>query len=685
MNSNSGQLKPASPSDELIDRVTKLRTVIDDLRYRYHVLDDPSVTDADYDSLMRELAGYEEQYPDLKTPDSPTQRVGGAPLKKFGQIKHLYPMMSLADAFNAQEMSAWENRLKRLEEKGNFSYYAEIKLDGLAIALVYEAGVLQTGLTRGDGLVGEDVTANIRTIQTIPLRLRSHALVKGRVEVRGEVYMPKKAFERLNQNRAKENLPLFANPRNAAAGSIRQLDSSVTAERPLEFMAFQVLLGEPGQQTILPLHSQEHELAMELGFVSNNHNRLCKDLSAVIKYWQQFEVQRVKLPYQIDGLVVGVNDNQLRKRLGFVGKSPRSIIALKWPAEEVTTLVEEITVNVGRTGALTPVAHLRPVEVAGSTVSRATLHNQDEVTRKDIRVGDTVVIRKAGDIIPEVVKVIKELRPKGTSAYKIPANCPICGTPVTRKPNEAVTRCPNKSCFSVQRRNLEHFVSKSAFDMAGIGPKILDRLIDEGLIKNFADLFDLKVGDVEGLERFGEKSAVNIIQTIQSHKQISLARFLYSLGIRNVGYETAIDLANFIGDWDLLSTVTQVTKEEWESLSNIGPVVAENLAKFFREPTNFNLIKDLIANGVKIEKPIKKVVNKDQVTNKIFVFTGTLATMTRDSAKERARNLGGIISESVSRQTDYLVVGSEPGSKLAKANSLGVKVLNEVEYLELID
>lgn len=685
----------SKPSQEIIERVEKLRTVIDDLRYRYHVLDDPTVTDVDYDSLMRELVEYEEQYPDLRTPDSPSQRIGGQPLEKFNSVPHLFPMLSLADAFNEEELRAWENRMKRLVPQADYRYYSEVKMDGLAISLVYENGQLMVGATRGDGRVGEDVTNNIKTIRAIPLQLRPSQQIDiaQRIEVRGEVYMPRKAFERLNKERAEQNLPLFANPRNASAGSIRQLDPNVTASRQLDFMAYQVIIGTPENQTILPSHHEEHDLAIELGFASNKYNRLCQNLDEVIAFWHEFEKQRASLPYQIDGLVVGVDDMRLRRELGVVGKAPRGVIALKWPAEEVTTVVEEISVNVGRTGALTPVAHLKPVQVAGTTVSRATLHNQDEIDRKDIRVGDTVVIRKAGDIIPEVVKVIKELRPRQTKPYKLPDQCPICGSPVERKPGEAVIRCTNKNCFSVQRRRLEHFVSKAAFDMEGLGPKILDRFIDEGLIKSFADLFDLKQGDVEGLERFGEKSAANIIQTIQSHKDISLARFIYALGIRNVGYETAIDLAEHISQ--KLKKSEDVTKalpkllaeapaEEWETIPDVGPVVARSIAEYFQAPSHIEFIKDLLSKGVAIELSTRQMTEKPGVTGKSFVFTGGLETMTRDEAKDKARALGAQVSESVSKKTDYVVVGSDPGSKYEKALQLGVTVLDEAAYKKLI-
>jgi DNA ligase (NAD+) len=675
-----------------VERVAKLRHVIDDLRYRYHVLDDPTVTDADYDSLMRELVALEEQYPELRTPDSPSQRVGGQPLDKFGQVPHEVRMLSLTDAFSEDEFRAWDTRMKRLEPDADYSYYAELKMDGLALSIIYVDGQLQTGATRGDGTIGEDITQNIKTIRAIPLTLRdtpaTKPYLKGRIEIRGEVYMPKKAFEALNVDRSEKNLPLFANPRNAAAGAVRQLDPKITASRKLEFMAYQVIIGT--DRTPLKTHHEEHELAQALGFASNKYNKLFFNVDEVISYWHELEKIRPKLPYQVDGLVVGVDSSDLKEQLGVVGKAPRGMIAFKWPAEETTTIVEDIIVQVGRTGSLTPVAHLRPVEVAGSTVSRATLHNQDEIERKDIRIGDTVVIRKAGDVIPEVVKVLTELRPNTARKFVMPEKCPVCGSPVERKPGEAATRCTNKACFSVQRRQLEHFVSKAAFNMDGLGPKILDRFIDEGFIKNFADLFDLTVGDIEGLDRFGEKSAQNVIHTIQTHKKITLARFLYALGIRNVGTETAIDLAEFLatkldGDNKQLTEVLKnTTLEEWNSIRDVGPVVSQSIFDYFQSPDAQTFIHDLLKKGVEIILPELTKVQHVGVTGKTFVFTGTLDTMTRDEAKDKARALGGEISESVSKKTDYVVAGIEAGSKLDKAQALGVKVLSEDDFLALI-
>ncbi len=648
----------------IIDRVTKLRKVIDDLRYRYHVLDDPTVTDADYDSLMRELVQYEEQYPELRTPDSPSQRVGGQPLKKFGQVQHATPMMSLTDAFDEEELKQWETRIKKLVPTGDFTYYAEVKMDGLALSLVYEDGLLVQAATRGDGYVGEDVTNNIKTIRAIPLRLRETAKtkpsLKGRVEIRGEVYMPKKAFEKLNEERQQKNLPLFANPRNASAGSIRQLNPNITASRQLEFMAYQLLVSN--QLEHCPKHHLEHALAQELGFAADHHNKLCSNLDEVINYWHDFAQQRPKLPYQIDGLVVGVDDNRLRQQLGAVGKAPRGAIAFKWPAEEATTVVEDIVASVGRTGNLTPVAHLRPVLVAGSTVSRATLHNQDIINDKDIRIGDTVVIRKAGDVIPEVVKVITDLRPQGTKPYHLPDTV-------------------ENFSFTVRKRQIQHFVSKAAFDMEGLGPRLIERFLEEGLINDASDLFELKEGDLKELDRFGELSAKNIITTIENHKIVSFDRFIYALGILNVGSETAHDLSQHFRTIDVLMGAKL---EDLEQITDIGPITAKSIYNFFEKKKNRDFIQDLLRKGVVIDYKQVETKEREGITGKTFVFTGTLENGSREHAWELVRQLGGEISESVSRNTDYVVVGAEPGSKAEKAEKLGVKILEEDDFVKLV-
>lgn len=678
-------------------RIAKLRQYIDDMRYRYHVLDDPTVTDVDYDSLMRELVGLEREYPEFLSSDSPSQKVGGEPVKSFKSVAHKAPMLSLNDAFDEQEMQDWLGRMARIvpeKEIESSGYYCEIKMDGLAVSLIYENGEFVYALTRGDGKVGEDITENIKTIRAIPLKLREHGkrtfLSKEkrpqegqRIEIRGEVYMPIKSFEALNKDRAEKGEPLFANPRNAAAGSLRQLDSKVTASRNLDFMGYGLI----GIET--ETHEEEHKIIKDLGLPANKYNQPCKNLEQIFQVWDEWATLRKKLPYQIDGMVVMVNNEALFKKLGVVGKAPRGAIAYKWPAEEVTTVIEDIRVQVGRTGVLTPTAEFKPVVVAGSTVSRATLHNMDEIGKKDIRIGDTVVIRKAGDVIPEVVKSIKELRTGKEKIFAMPKICPDCGGAVTRKEGEAAYRCENMKCFAIRFRQLQHFVSKKAFDIDGLGPKILEKLMTEGLIKDASDLFTLKFGDLEPLERFAEKSAQNAIDSIEKSKEISLARFIYALGIRNAGEETAYEIADFVNEkvkmqnakvWNIFSEVSQ---EDWESIYDIGPIVAKSIYEYFNDDKNKELIRRLIENGVEITAS-QKILEKKEIVDKTFVFTGGMESMTRDEAKSEVRKYGGEISESISKKVDYVVAGEEAGSKLDKAQKLGVKVIDEKKFLELL-
>ena len=663
---------------EADERIIKLRTLISDLGYRYYVLDDPAVTDAQYDSLMRELIGLEEQFPELKSPDSPSQKVGGEPLKKFNRTQHESPMMSLNDAFNEKEVQSWYERIVLILGKAKIDksgYYCEIKMDGLAVSLIYEDGKLIRGVTRGDGKAGEDITQNIKTVRAIPLSLRekSRYSLKGKIEIRGEVFMPIKRFKALNDAREKKGEPLFANPRNAAAGSLRQLDPKITASRNLDFMGY-ALIGVETQT-----HEQEHEIIRDLGLPSNKHNKLCQDIESVIQLWHDWSKLRPKLPYQVDGIVVNLDHEKIFRELGAVGKAPRGAIALKWPAEEVTTIVESIEVQVGRTGKLTPVAHLRAIEVAGSTVSRATLHNEDEIYKKDIRIGDTVVIRKAGDVIPEVVKPIKGLRNGKEKKFKMPLNCPICGSEVAKKLGEVDYRCVNSKCFAMQLRGIQHFVSKAAFDIDGLGPRILEQLINSGLVKNPADLFTLTEGDLKPLERFADKSATNLVRSIKSATEIDFSRFIYALGIRNVGEETAIDLAN---KFRSLNKVMDAELEEINAIYDIGPVVAKSIYDYFQDKKNDSLVQELL-KYIKIIEP-KQIKTKANITGKTFVFTGGMENITRDEAKSLVRKYGGEATESVGRQTDYVVAGTEPGSKYEKAKKLGVKIIDEKEFQKLI-
>jgi len=666
--------------EQIRERIIKLRKVIDETRYRYHVLNDPAVTDADYDSLMRELVELEKQYPEFYDSNSPSQKVGGEPLKKFKNITHQTPMLSLNDAFDEKEINDWHERLVRLagvkaiKESG---FYVEIKMDGLAVSLVYENGVLLYGATRGNGLVGEDITQNLKTVRAIPLTLRKNSqyYTDSRIEIRGEVFMPLKSFEALNTERLTQSEPLFANPRNAAAGSLRQLDPKIAASRNLDFMAYGLIGIE------VEKHEQEHAIAKDLGMPAGKYNKFVKDVDEIISLWREWEKLRPKLPYQIDGMVVNINDERLFEKLGVVGKSPRGAVAFKWPAEEVTTILEDIKVQVGRTGVLTPVAYLRPVVVAGSTVSRATLHNIDEIKRKDVKIGDTVVIRKAGDVIPEVIKPIKGLRTGKEKEFQMPKTCPVCGGPVVRVEGEVAYKCMNKNCFTVLRRQIGHFVSKPAFDMEGLGPKIIDKLMTEGLVKDASDLLELKVGDLEPLERFAEKSAQNIVNSIETHKTIALERFIYALGIPLVGIETAEDIAKKFGTLEKLLSSKLL---ELGSIYGIGEKVADAVFEFISDQKKRQFIECLLLLGVKVT-PYHSPVVANKLGGKIFVVTGSLETMTRDDAHKKIIELGGETGSSVTSKTNYLVVGDDPGeNKVKSAQKFGTRQLTEQEFIEMM-
>ena len=670
-------------------RIEKLKKEINHHRYLYHVLDKQEISDAALDSLKHELDQLERQFPEFITPDSPTQRVGGKPLAGFKKVTHQTPMLSLNDSFSEEEIADWEIRIKKLVPPGfHLDYYTEIKMDGLAMSLVYRNGLLNHGSTRGDGKVGEDITQNLKTIEAIPLKLEVHTkganekivkmaekALKGEVEIRGEVYMTKKVFEKLNAQQEKKGEAAFANPRNAAAGSVRQLDPKVTASRKLSFMAYE-LVGDLGQKT----HEEAHEIIKVLGLQPGTLNRYCKDIAAVNKYHEDIGKVRKGLPYWSDGIVVTVNNIALFRRLGVVGKAPRGAIAYKYPAEQATTMVEDIKVQVGRTGTLTPVAHLKPVQVAGTTVKRATLHNMDQIERLDVRIGDTVIIQKAGEIIPEVVKVLPNLRTGKERKFHMPTRCPVCGSKVARRSGEVAYYCANKKCFSIQQEGLHHFVAKPAFNIDGLGPKILEQLWNADLIRDAADLFDLKEEDLEPLERFAEKSASNLVQAIQSAKVVTLSRFINALGIRHVGEETAVDLARHFGTLDKLR---KASLEELEKIPDVGGVVAKSIDDYFHDKASAKLIDKILAKGIKVkhEEAIKK---KTGLTGKKIVVTGTLESMSREEAKTRIREAGGDWVSSVSQHTDYVVAGAEPGSKYDKAKKLGVKIISEKEFLSLL-
>ncbi|HLD27932.1 MAG TPA: NAD-dependent DNA ligase LigA [Patescibacteria group bacterium] len=660
---------------EVSKRIEKLKREIEHHRYLYHVLDKEEISDAALDGLKHELYELEQRYPELITPDSPTQRVGGRPLDKFEKVHHSKPILSLEDVFNIEEAAKWTEKNQKIAA-GQYDYFCELKLDGLTVVLTYQDGVLVSGATRGDGVVGENVTQNLKTIESIPLKLNQSGPDKlpKKFEVRGEVVMTKKVFEAVNRQQAKNGLPPFANPRNVAAGSIRQLDPKITAARKLECYAFEIIT-DVGQKT----HQQVHEILKSLGFKTSPQSQPCRDLREVEAYLKKWEKKRQELAYQTDGVVIVVNSIDLEKRLGHVGKAERWMAAYKFPAEQATTTVEDIKVQVGRVGTLTPVAVLKPVRVAGSTVSRATLHNQDEINRLDVRIGDTVIIQKAGDIIPDIVRVLPNLRSGSEKKFKMPAKCPICGSNVVKPAGEVNHYCSNKKCFAVEKEKIIHFVSKKAFNIEGLGPKIIEQLINEGLIASAADLFNLTEGDLEPLERFAEKSAQNLITAIQASKQNSLPKFIYALGIRHVGEETAIDLAGRFGS---LEKIKSASLAELEAIKDIGGVIARSLYDFFQNRDNLDFLDKLKTAGA---EPVKAKFKKSgKLAGQTFVLTGSLDSLTRDEAADKIRLAGGDVSASVSQKTDYLVAGAEPGSKFAKAKKLGVKIIDEKEFLNLL-
>jgi len=667
-------------------RIEKLKTVISYHRYLYHVLNKQEISDAVLDSLKHELYKLEQKFPEFITSDSPTQRVGGKALEKFKKVKHLIPMLSIEDVFSEKELQDWRDYLKRLQPSAKFEYFSELKIDGFAITLIYEKGVFVLGATRGDGRIGEDVTQNLKTIESIPLKLGIRGkppspeiknklkklISQGIIEVRGEIYMEKKDFEKFNQEQKKKGLPAYSNPRNLAAGSIRQLDPKLAASRPLKFLAYG-MVSDIGQKR----HSEEHQILPTLGFKADIGQR-CQNLNQVIEFWKEIAKKREKFPFQIDGIVVNVDENSLFKKLGIVGKSHRGARALKFAPKQTTTKVLDIKIQIGRTGAVTPVAYLEPVQVGGVTISRATLHNEDEIKRLGVRIGDTVIVGRAGDVIPVVIGVLPNLRTGKEGVYRMPKHCPVCGIALVRVKGEVVWRCPNKQCRARRKKFLYHFVSKKAFDIEGLGPKIIDQFIEKNLISEAPDIFKLEEGDLKPLERFAEKSAQNIISAIQASKEITLSRFIYALGIRHVGEETAIDLANSFGS---INSLKKASKEEIEALPDIGPEVSKSIYNWFQSPKNLRLIDELFGVGIKIS-PLERFGKK--LAGKTFILTGAFKSMTRSEAERKIRLLGGHPSSSISRQTDFLVVGENPGSKLEKAKKLGVKIIGEKEFLEII-
>ncbi len=664
----------------IIKRVEELRQALHRHNYRYYVLDDPEVSDAEYDRMMQELLKLETDFPDLIRPDSPTLRIGGAPLDKFETVEHSIPMLSLENGFNDQDIMAFDQRIKRnLSMDSDIIYTAEPKLDGVAVELVYENGRLITASTRGDGFIGELITSNVKTIRSVPLRLHNvkEKNIPSLLEVRGEVFIEKEAFKSLNNERLDENLPPFANPRNAAAGSLRQLDSRITAKRPLEIFFYGV-----GRVADLVLESHADSLLVlqNFGFRINPYFRSKITINEVLECYKELSEKRHLLPYDIDGMVIKVDSLSLQRRLGTTSRSPRWAIAYKFKAVQGTTQIIDINVQVGRTGTLTPVAHLSPVKIGGVTVSRATLHNEDEIKRKDIKIGDTVLVQRAGDVIPEVVKVITSKRTGEEKIFNMPTSCPVCDSSVVRSIDEAALRCINTSCSSQVKERIKHFASKGAFDIDGFGEKLIEQLVDKDLLFSYADIFKLKEDILKNLDRMGSKSAINIVRAIEDSKRITLNRFIYALGIRHVGEHVAGILAR---SFENLERLMDATPDELVAIDGVGPVVAESIVEFFKKDENRKIIDDMIEDGVKIFRD--NAHKQGILEGKIFVLTGTLETLTRSEAKRAIEEAGGKVTGSVSRNTDYLVIGTSPGSKLKRAEELGVDIIDEQTLIKLIN
>ena len=728
--------------NEAKKRIEVLKKEIEKYRYAYHVLNQSIISDEALDSLKKELFDLEQKYPEFVTPDSPTQRIGGSPLKYFKKTEHKVPMLSLNDAFTEKDMDDWYGRVKKLlpssakidgstsltinpEQFGpeltaegrsrRIDFYCEHKFDGLAIALEYKDGVLEIGSTRGNGKVGENITQNLKTIEAIPLRLlkkeeiidnlidagmkKIAARLKEKfpryLEVRGEILLDKKEFQRINKERLKQGLSLYANPRNVAAGSVRQLNPKITASRHLDSYAYE-LITDLGQET----HEQEHLILKALGFKTHIDNKKVDSLEEVFAVHKQIEKQRDILPYEIDGVVVIVNNNEYFEKLGAVGKALRGAIAYKFSPKEATTIVKDVIVQVGRTGVLTPVAVLKPVQISGVTVTRATLHNKEEIKRLGIKIGDTVIVNRAGDVIPQVIKVLTALRTGKEKIFLMPEKCPICGYKVEEDGGGILIRCPNKNCSARSQKGLYHFIGKGAFDIKGIGPKLINRLLDEGLIQDAADLFDLKEGDIAPLERYGEKSSQNIVSAIQTNKNILLNRFLFALGISHIGEETALLLAKYfqkdsssriselrtgsaISIQNLIKIGSDLKQQELEKIPSIGPKVGEAIYKWFNDKNNLQFLEKLQQKGIKLS-PVFISKKQGKLKDLTFVITGILKSMSREQAKKRIINQGGKVNEGVSLKTDYLIAGEKPGSKYEKAKKLGIKIITEKEFLKMI-
>ncbi len=671
--------KSTTPPKKAAARVTQLRELLERYNYRYHALDDPEVPDAEYDKLMGELRTFETEFPQLLTPNSPTMRVGAAPLSSFGAVKHRVAMLSLDNAFSDDEVRDFDRRIReRLAASGPIRYSAEPKLDGLAVSARYENGSFVQGATRGDGETGEDITQNLRTIKALPLTLRGTKFPKV-LEVRGEVFMPFAGFRRFNQEAVARGEKSFINPRNAAAGSLRQLDPRMTAARPLDLFIYGVGVVEGAE--LPPYHSETLQQLRALGFKICPQSTVVESIEGCLTYYREMGATRATLPYQIDGVVYKVDDVNLQRKLGFISRAPRWAIAHKFPAEEALSVIRGIEFQVGRTGALTPVARLEPTFVGGVTVSNATLHNMDELARKDVRVGDTVVIRRAGDVIPEVARVLPERREPGAQLVRLPSHCPVCGNPVVREGDQAVARCTGGRLCAAQRKGeVQHFASRRAMDIQGLGDKLVEQLVDSDWVKTPADLFSLQAEALATLERMGEKSALKLQSAIESAKRTTLPRFLYALGIRDVGEATALALAQYFPE---IADLRRAGEEEIQRVPDVGPVVAKQVAAYFRDPDNAAAVDRLLAAGITWPR-MAAVSRGGTLSDKSFVLTGTLVSLTRDEATDAIQRLGGKVSGSVSKKTDYVVAGAEAGSKLEKAEQLGIEILDEAAFVKLL-